>query len=145
MAALYSTEVRVIGGREGRVESNDGNLRLALIPPKELGGKGGATNPEQLFAAGYGACFESAIRHVARTKKQALSDVTLVSKVTLLKEGESGFKLEVALDVAVEGLSQKEAEALVAEAHQTCPYSKAVRGNINVAIHVRAQHGQQQL
>lgn len=137
MTTLYTTKARAVGGRQGRVESDDGLLKLDLALPKELGGKGGATNPEQLFAAGYAACFENAVRHIARLQKAPLAGAAVTGHVSLLPDGAGGFKLSVALDVEIEGMSQVDAEALVAAAHKVCPYSNATRGNLDVALTVR--------
>ncbi|MDX8518837.1 organic hydroperoxide resistance protein [Mesorhizobium dulcispinae] len=134
MSALYTTQARVVGGRAGHAETSDGVLKLDLAMPKELGGQGGATNPEQLFAAGYGACFESAIRFVARKKKLPLEDAAVTATVSLYPNDQGGFKLGVALAAEIKGLDQAGAEALVSEAHQICPYSNAIRGNIDVAL-----------
>ncbi|HWU80359.1 MAG TPA: organic hydroperoxide resistance protein, partial [Caulobacter sp.] len=112
-------------------------LDVQLSMPKALGGKETGTNPEQLFAAGYAACFQSAMAHVARTQKIALTGSTVTGQVGLATQ-EVGFKLEVALEVETQGLSQADAEALVATAHQVCPYSNATRGNLDVAITVKA-------
>ncbi|ABD89129.1 Organic hydroperoxide resistance protein OhrB [Rhodopseudomonas palustris] len=138
MSALYSTKVTAIGGRAGSVRSDDGLLSLSLALPKALGGKGDATNPEQLFAAGYAACFENAVIHVARAKsvKVADADIEVVAEVGLAPNGSGGFVLSVALNVTIAGLEQSVAEAIVAAAHATCPYSNAVRGNIDVVIAV---------
>ncbi len=137
MSTLYSTRATVVGGREGHVRTDDGLLDLQLSMPKALGGKETGTNPEQLFAAGYAACFQSALAHVARTQKIALTGSTVTGQVGLAAQ-EIGFKLEVALEVETQGLSQADAEALVATAHQVCPYSNATRGNVDVAITVKA-------
>ncbi len=137
MSALYSTRVHVTGARNGRAQSEDGILSLALATPKELGGAGGATNPEQLFAAGYAACFESALRLVARHAKAPLDDAAITANVSLLPNG-GGYKLGVELDVETKGLDETTAEALVAKAHEVCPYSNAVRGNVDVRLSVRA-------
>ncbi|MDX8446351.1 organic hydroperoxide resistance protein [Mesorhizobium captivum] len=134
MPALYTTQARVVGGRAGHAETNDGLLKLDLAMPKELGGQGGATNPEQLFAAGYAACFESAIRFVARKKKLPLEDAAVTATVSLYPNDQGGFRLGVALAAETKGLDQAGAEALVSEAHQVCPYSNAIRGNIDVAL-----------
>ncbi|HAT1923360.1 TPA: Ohr family peroxiredoxin [Legionella pneumophila] len=136
MKALYTTIAKTHGGRNGRVETTDGLLKLHLAMPIELGGKGGATNPEQLFAAGYAACFESAIRHVANVQKISLEDVSMASEVSLYATPEKGFKLGVALHAYITGLNQNEAEALVAQAHEVCPYSNAIRGNVAVKLSV---------
>ncbi|MCA0050533.1 organic hydroperoxide resistance protein [Mesorhizobium sp. B283B1A] len=135
--ALYTTRAHVTGGRAGHGETSDGLLKVDLAMPKELGGPGGATNPEQLFAVGYAACFESAVRFIARKQKLPLEDAAITSSVSLLPNGE-GFKLGVALAVETKGLDQAAAEALVSEAHNVCPYSNAIRGNIDVALSVRA-------
>jgi len=137
MTTLYSTRATVVGGREGHVRTEDGLLDVQLSMPKALGGKETGTNPEQLFAAGYAACFQSAMGHVARTQKIPLTGSTVTGQVGLAAAG-AGFKLEVALEVETQGLSQADAEALVATAHQVCPYSNATRGNVDVAISVKA-------
>ena len=133
MSALYTAQAHVTGGRNGHGETSDGLLKVDLAMPKELGGKGGATNPEQLFAVGYAACFESAIRFVARKQKLPLEDASITATVSLLPNGE-GFKLGVALAAEIKGLDQAGAEALVSEAHKICPYSNAIRGNVDVAL-----------
>ena len=106
--------------------------------PTELGGKGEGNNPEQLFASGYAACFESAILHVAQLQKIPLKDASMTSTVSLYATPEHGFKLGVELHAHIKGLSQADAEALVAKAHEVCPYSNAVHGNIEVDIKVTA-------
>ncbi len=135
MNALYTAHVHVTGGRKGHVKSSDGLLDLKLAPPKELGGDSSATNPEQLFAAGYGACFESAIRHVANNDAIDLHDVAIDSEVELYKT-DTGFKLEVTLNIHIHGVELRVAEELVNKAHQVCPYSQAVKGNIDVVLNV---------
>lgn len=138
MSQLYTTKVTAIGGRNGTVRSDDGILDLSLAMPKALGGKGGATNPEQLFAAGYAACFENAVIHVTRaqTDKVRDDDITVVGEVGLSPNGAGGFVLGVTLDVEIAGLDQAKAEAIVAAAHAVCPYSNAVKGNIDVRLNV---------
>lgn len=138
MSTLYSTKVTAVGGRSGTIRSDDGLLDLQLAMPAALGGKGGATNPEQLFAAGYAACFENAVIHVGRGKPQKVKDddILVVAEVGLSPNASGGFVLSVALDVTITGLDQAAAEALVAEAHAVCPYSNAVKGNIDVKITV---------
>ncbi len=138
MSALYSTEARAVGGRAGRVETPDGLLSVDLALPKEMGGRGCATNPEQLFAAGYAACFENAVRFIAGQQKIPLKGAAVTARVSLYRRAEGGFQLGVNLDVETEGLDQAAAEALVAAAHNVCPYSNATRGNIDVGIAVRA-------
>jgi osmotically inducible protein OsmC len=137
MTALYTAHAHVSGGRNGQGKTDDGLLDVKLATPKELGGAGGATNPEQLFAVGYAACFEGALRLVARRAKAPLSEAAINSSVSLIPNGE-GFRLGVALDVETKGVDQQTAEALVATAHKVCPYSNAVRGNIDVALTVKA-------
>ncbi|WOF44981.1 organic hydroperoxide resistance protein [Sphingopyxis indica] len=138
MSALYSTRVTAIGGRSGTITSDDGLLDLPLALPKELGGKGGATNPEQLFAAGYAACFENAVIHVTRNKDAKVKDddIVVIGTVGMEPNGSGGFALTVGLDVTITGLDQAAAEEVVEAAHQVCPYSNAVRGNVDVAISV---------
>ena len=138
MSALYSTEARAVGGRAGHVKSSDGLISLDLAMPKELGGKGGATNPEQLFAAGYSACFESAMRFIAGKQKLSLTDAAVTAKIDLLPNGEGGFRLGAALTAETKGLDQAAAEAIVAAAHKVCPYSNALKGNVDVALSVQA-------
>jgi lipoyl-dependent peroxiredoxin len=138
MSTLYSTKVTAIGGRNGTVRSDDGLLELSLALPEALGGRGKATNPEQLFAAGYAACFENAVIHVARTQsgKFQENDIEVVAEVGLVPNGQGGFALTVTLNVAIADLDQEAAERFVHQAHAVCPYSNAVKGNIDVAIAV---------
>ena len=138
---LYSTKVTALGGRHGTVRSEDGLLALDLAIPKEMGGKGGATNPEQLFAAGYAACFENAVIHITRNKEYKVADdaIRVVATVSMAQNEAGGFGLSVALDVTIHGVPQQEAEKIVKEAHKVCPYSNAVRGNVPVALTVSAE------
>lgn len=136
MKALYTATARTHGGRNGHIETSDGLLRLDLSKPKELGGQGGGTNPEELFAAGYAACFESAMRHVASLQKIPLQDASVLSQVYLYTTAEKGFKLGVEMHTYIVGLNQKDAEDLVAQAHEVCPYSNAIRGNVDVDFKV---------
>lgn len=138
MSHLYATKVTAVGGRSGNVKSDDGILDLKLAMPKELGGKGGATNPEQLFAAGYAACFENAVIHVTRAQADKVrdNDIVVVGEVGLLPNGDGGFRLAVTLDVAITGLDQATAEKIVNAAHAVCPYSNAVKGNVDVKLNV---------
>jgi osmotically inducible protein OsmC len=141
MSELYRASVTVKGGRDGRAISSDGRLDVSLSMPRELGGVGavGATNPEQLFAAGYAACFESAIRHVARERKLPLKDASVQADVALNSE-DGSFKLAVVLKAELSGLSFEDAKAVVHHVHEAvCPYSKAVRGNVDVAVTVIAE------
>jgi osmotically inducible protein OsmC len=140
MSILYSATAVAIGGRSGTVRSDDGLLDVQLALPTELGGKGGATNPEQLFAAGYAACFGNAVIRVSRSTDSKLrdQDVEVAATVGILPTETGGFVLTVALDVAISGVDQASAEKIVEAAHAVCPYSNAVRGNVDVAIVVRA-------
>lgn len=139
MSALYETRVTAVGGRNGAVCSDDGLLELALALPRELGGRGNATNPEQLFAAGYAACFGNAVIHVARSKNTTIKDhdVRVAAKVGMIPNGIGAFSLTVALEVTIAGVAQAVAEQVVADAHKVCPYSNAVKGNIEVALSTR--------
>jgi Ohr subfamily peroxiredoxin len=137
MNALYQTTVEVTGGRNGKVKSDDGILELEVRTPKELGGAGGHTNPEQLFAAGYAACFDSALNLVmnkAKVKPQAPS--TVKATVGLASNGKEGFELAVTLAVTIPGIEKEQALQLVEKAHTVCPYSNATRGNIQVELQV---------
>lgn len=138
MAHLYQTRVTAVGGRNGTVRSEDGLLELSLAMPKELGGKGGATNPEQLFAAGYAACFENAVIHVTRKEADKVrdNDIEVVSEVGVVENGRGGFALTVTLNVAITGVDQEKADEIVQAAHAVCPYSNAVKGNIDVQLNV---------
>lgn len=138
MSTLYSTKVTAIGGRAGMIKSDDGLLDLPLALPKALGGKENATNPEQLFAGGYAACFENAVIHVTRAAREKVKDddIIVVATVGMQPNGAGGFALTAALDVTITGLDQQAAEDIVAKAHAVCPYSNAVKGNIDVAIRV---------
>ncbi len=137
MNPLYTAKATSTGlGRQGHVASSDGVLTHDLSIPKELGGPGGGgTNPEQLFAAGYAACFHSALQNVARRDKQRLTDSSVTAEVGIGKQGE-GFGLTVELVVSLPGIDHDVAEKLVAAAHQVCPYSNATRGNIDVDLKV---------
>jgi osmotically inducible protein OsmC len=138
MSTIYSTRVTAIGGRSGTIRSEDGLLDFPLAVPAAMGGKGGATNPEQLFAAGYAACFETAVIYATRNKAAKVkdNDIVVVAEVGLSPNGSGGFILSVALDVAITGIDQATAEEAVHAAHAVCPYSNAVKGNIDVAITV---------
>ncbi|BCP53841.1 hypothetical protein K32_24580 [Kaistia sp. 32K] len=140
MKTLYSTKVDVVGGRNGTATSDDGLLALKLAQPVAIGGRGGAPNPEQLFAAGYAGCFGSAVIHVARGRHRISDDqVAVAATVGLVSKDDGQIALTVALDVTIDGVDPETAEAIVAEAHRTCPYSNAVRGNIDVQISVTAR------
>ncbi|NYE35233.1 Ohr subfamily peroxiredoxin [Nocardioides cavernae] len=137
MKTLYTASAVATGeGRDGRVESTDGLLAVDVRVPQELGGQGGATNPEQLFAAGYAACFHSALRTVARGSGADVSESEVVADVSIGENGAGGFGLAVALEVTLPRVERAVAEELVEKAHQVCPYSNATRGNIEVALTV---------
>jgi lipoyl-dependent peroxiredoxin len=135
MKILYTAEATVQGGREGQARSSDGNLVVNLSVPKEMGGSGGqGTNPEQLFAAGYAACFQSALMRIASRQQVDASQSTIIAKVGIGPIGEGRFGLEVELHVAIPGVDKATGEKLVELAHQVCPYSNATRGNIPVKL-----------
>ena len=138
MQVLYTATATATGGRQGRVRSSDGVLDLGLALPKELGGPGGAaTNPEQLFAAGYAACFENALLRVARERKAPIKESSVTARVGIGREQDGYFKLAVDLQVSVPGRDKAEVEELVRIAHEeVCPYSRATRGNIEVKVSV---------
>ena len=133
---IYTAEAHVTGGRvEGHGRTSDGALEVDLRTPEEMGGSGGGTNPEQLFAVGYAACFESALGAVARRRRQEIGDVAIDAKVMLLPTEERGFKLAVELDVTLPSVEDaEEAKRIVAAAHKVCPYSNATRGNVDVTL-----------
>jgi osmotically inducible protein OsmC len=133
---IYTAEAHVTGGRtEGHGESSDGALAVDLRLPPELGGEGGGTNPEELFAVGFASCFESALGAVARRRKAEVGDVEIDSKVMLLPGEDRTFKLAVELDVNLPSVDDPdEAVELVNGAHEVCPYSNATRGNIDVTL-----------
>lgn len=134
MNILYATRVTATGGRKGSIRSEDGILDLTLALPKELGGMGGATNPEQLFAGGYAACFENALLRVAREAghRFADGDVAVVAEIGLSRDEAGAFVLHATLAVTLAGVDQATAEQLVHEADAICPYSNAIRGNVDV-------------
>ena len=135
MTILYSTKVTATGGRKGTIRSEDGILDLKLAIPKELGGMGGGTNPEQLFAGGYAACFENALLRVARQSghRFADGDVDVVAEIGLSRNVADAFVLHATLAVSIAGVDQATAEQLVRGADAICPYSNAIRGNVEVA------------
>jgi Ohr subfamily peroxiredoxin len=133
---IYTAEAHVTGGRaDGHGKSSDGNLEVDLRLPKEMGGQGDGTNPEELFAVGFAACFEGALGVVGRRAREEVGDVAIDSKVMLLPTDERGFKLAVELDVSLPSVDdQAKAVEIVRAAHQVCPYSNATRGNIDVTL-----------
>jgi Ohr subfamily peroxiredoxin len=138
MQAVYTASATATGdGRSGHTRSSDGVLDLDLAVPKEMGGPGGAhSNPEQLFAAGYAACFHGALKVVAGKQKITLTDTAITVDVGIGPNGEGGFGLTVAIEAELPGLDEATAQSLVEAAHQVCPYSNATRGNIDVKISV---------
>jgi Ohr subfamily peroxiredoxin len=133
---VYQTAATSTGdGRNGRSRTVDGILDVALATPKELGGRGGATNPEQLFAAGYAACFHSALKLVARRMRVELVDSAVTVEVGLVKRGQ-GYGLQAAIEAELPGVDPAQAQQLVDAAHQVCPYSAATRGNVEVSVAV---------
>ncbi|MFF0341065.1 organic hydroperoxide resistance protein [Kribbella sp. NPDC004875] len=134
---LYTARATADGGRDGKVATSDGKLDVVVAPPAEMGGTGNGTNPEQLFAAGYAACFHSALKVVARKARQDVEGSTVTAEVGIGPiNGGAGYGLEVALVVSLPGLERAVAEELVAKAHEVCPYSNATRGNIKVGLEV---------
>ncbi|WP_030545444.1 organic hydroperoxide resistance protein [Streptomyces albus] len=135
---LYTAIATAEGGRDGRVASDDGKLDVVVNPPKELGGSGAGTNPEQLFAAGFSACFQSALGVVARQRKADITGSRVTAKVGIGKTEAGGFGLEVELAVSIPGADEATVRELTEAAHQVCPYSNATRGNIKVDLSVVA-------
>jgi Ohr subfamily peroxiredoxin len=134
---LYTAHATSTGGREGTSKTDDGVLDVKLTTPKQLGGNGATgTNPEQLFAAGYSACFIGAMKHVAMMQKIALPADTSIAADVGIGPIPNGFGIQVALNVKIPGMERAAAEKLVQAAHQVCPYSNATRGNIEVALNV---------
>lgn len=137
MQILYTTTAHATGdGRNGHVQSDDGIIDADVRVPKEMGGTGGATNPEQMFAAGYAACFHSALRFVAGQEGVDTTGTEVSASVSIGSLDTGGFGLAVELDVSVPAVDRPTAEALVARAHEVCPYSNATRGNIEVSLAV---------
>ena len=134
--SLYSARAHVVGGRDqGHGVTSDGALDVQIRVPVEMGGNGGGTNPEQLFAVGYAACFESALGVVGRRERVDLGDVAIDSEVSLITTENRGFNVAVVLDVTLPGIDDPErAVSIVAAAHEVCPYSNATRGNVEVGL-----------
>ncbi|GAE36747.1 organic hydroperoxide resistance protein [Halalkalibacter akibai] len=136
---LFTAQAKAIGGRNGQVTSDDGVLNHKLVMPKGTSADAEGTNPEQLFAAGYAACFDGALNLVASKEKKEV-ETEINAEVSLMKDPEdNGYKIGVVLHATVKGVSQEEAENLVHKAHQVCPYSKATKGNIDVKLNVISQ------
>lgn len=137
MKILYTAEAMVEGGRAGHGRTTDGRLNVGLSVPEEMGGQGGGgTNPEQLFALGYAACFQSTLLSLAQGSDLDASDSTITARVGIGPSGHGGFGLTVALDVHAPHLERGDAEDLMARAHERCPYSNATRGNVDVTLTV---------
>ena len=137
MKALYTATATAHGGREGHVKSSDGVLDMDLRVPQGMGGPGGPyANPEMLFAAGYAACFEGALRLVANKTKKTLRDASITASVTFNVTDDNMFVISVELRGAIEGMSKEDALELMNAAHQVCPYSNATRNNVDVKLSV---------
>ena len=135
MKVLYTAHATATGeGRNGHARTSDGLLDIDLATPKEMGGAGGATNPEQLFAAGYAACFHSALKVVGRREKADVDGSVVDAEVGIGPNDQGGFGLQVALNVTLPHVDQDAADRIVAAAHEVCPYSNATRGNIDVTL-----------
>jgi Ohr subfamily peroxiredoxin len=135
MQILYTAEALATGdGRNGHARSTDGKIDVELSAPKEMGGSGEGTNPEQLFAAGYAACFHSALRLVGKQAEADIDDSAVGAKVGIGPNDAGGFGLAVTLEISLPHLSREDAQALADKAHQVCPYSNATRGNIDVQV-----------
>lgn len=135
----YTTSATATGGRDGRATTKDGSLDVKLAPPKEMGGSGDGNNPEQLFAAGYSACFLGAMKAVAGQDKslpRVPNDATVTATVGIGPRSEGGFGITAALEISLPGVDKAQAEALVQKAHQVCPYSNATRNNVDVKLTV---------
>lgn len=133
---IYRAHATTTGGRDGSSRTPDGLLDVKMAVPKEMGGAGGGVNPEQLFAAGYSACFLGAMKFVAGAQKMALPADTQIDASVGIGQIPQGFGIEVQLDIRIPGMDRAAAEALVAKAHEVCPYSNATRGNIEVSLNV---------
>jgi Ohr subfamily peroxiredoxin len=131
---LYTAHAHTVGGREGRSVSDDGLLDVKLTPPKAMGGSGTATNPEQLFAAGYSACFMGALKHVASLKKVAVPADAAIDASVDIGPIPAGFGIAARLVISLPGVDRAVAQDLIDTAHQVCPYSNATRGNIEVEL-----------
>lgn len=134
---LYTATATATGGRDGRAVSSDNALDIKLSTPRELGGAGGeGSNPEQLFAAGYSACFIGALKFVASQSKRKIPEDASITAHVGIGQIPGGFGLDIDLHISLPGLDQAEAQSLVDAAHQVCPYSNATRGNVDVRLHV---------
>ncbi len=138
MTTLYETTVHVTGGRDGAARSDDGKLEVGLALPKALGGSGTGSNPEQLFAAGFGACFNSSLRHAARTMGHDAGAVTVDATVSLVRAEDGAFGIAARLAVDLPGLAPADRDGVIAEAKRICAYTNATRGNVAVEVAVVA-------
>lgn len=137
MEKLYVAKVSVVGGRNGHVKSDDGVIDMDVRMPKGLGGEGGAyTNPEQLFAAAYSACYDGALNLVARLEKIKLESTKITANVAIGKENDGGLAISVVLDIEIKGVDKNTAKTLAEKAHKVCPYSKATRNNVDVVLNL---------
>lgn len=141
MEAIYTASVTSTGGRNGHLESSDGVLNIDVRSPKEFGGEGGPyTNPEQLFAAGWAACFDSAMQMVARRKRIDVSKASLKVMVSIGRDEDGAtYKLAGDIELIAPGMTEGDANYLLEEAHKVCPYSKATRGNVDVKLHANVK------
>lgn len=138
MKVIYTATATATGGRSGHARTDDGALDVMLVRPKEMGGPGkGGTNPEQLFACGYGACFASTIDFLARQQKLALSRNEVTARIGLAQRPQGGFGLTAVLEIHLEGVDAETATRLVAEAHTICPYSNSIAGNVDVEFRLK--------
>lgn len=133
MEKLYTASVTAKGGRDGHIKSSDGIIEFDLRKPKELGGQGGATNPEQLFAAAWGACYLGALGSIAQREGVDTSEATVEVHISFNKDGNS-YLLSAELDVHIPGITIEESQSIADKAHRTCPYSKATKGNISTRV-----------
>ena len=131
---LYTAHTHTTGGREGKSSTSDGVLSINLTPPKEMGGSGAATNPEQLFAMGYSACFMGAMKYVASTRKVKIPDDASINASVSIGPIPQGFGIAVKMDISLPNMDRKIAQEIIDAAHQVCPYSNATRGNIEVDL-----------
>lgn len=134
MKILYTAQAHVDGGRQGHARSSDGLLDVKLGRPPELGGTNGGTNPEQMFAAGYAACFLGAVEVAAQRMRVTTGELSADAKVSLGSQPDGAYTIAVELLVGIEGLEREKTQAILEEAHRTCPYSNATRGNIEVTL-----------
>ncbi len=135
MTVVYTAHATATGGRQGRAETDDKKISVALSSP---GGPGPGTNPEQLFACGYAACFGGAAQHLAKQQGLEIGDITIKAEISLNKD-DNGFKISAVMDARLPGLDPAVAKKLIEDTHQFCPYSRATRGNIDVTLKVNGQ------